>query len=102
MDTSHIEWRGDKPFVRFDGTNDNTIAGSMTHFMGKQKKAEITIVVNSTAKKPNDMLVLDQVYADGQIGYDRWRVPLNAWINVRDGGVVGDDGEPADYADLIN
>ena len=79
--------------IEYTGSNGEEIASSMMAF-----NDNITIEVND--EDTGSDLSLNQVYSDGQVGRDRWRVPLGYSLNVRTGAVFGPDMAVQDYEQL--
>lgn len=91
-----IDWRGDKPFMEFDGSNGQAIAEAMSSY---RETREIFVNPNHSGAA----LSLSQRYVqhEGQPEtHDRWRVPVGYSINIRDGEVIDSAGRVQDYEEL--
>ena len=97
------QWAPDLPWMEFDGSNGEAIAAAMTeesHNKTDDPDLYITIFVN-----PNytgSSLSMSQTWPNtDQIGQDRWRVPLNYWINTDTGEVRDPQGTAVDWDTLV-
>lgn len=88
-----VEMRGDVPYIKFTGDNGEEVIDEMTTRMGLA--VEVNELFTGTG------LSINQIWGEGddqQIGWDRYRIPLNCLLNLTTGAVVNNDGDPVDYA----
>src|SRR5512144_1111505 len=94
-------WDPPAPWMQFDGENGEEIASAMTR-ASRWNSAEVdqvTIFVNPDYTGPS--LSMSQRYPDLQIGADRWRVPVNYWINPETGEVRDPEGTAMAWETLV-
>lgn len=96
-------WNPSYPWVKYDGTNAQDIQQAMDarYEEATQSNPEgpSHIVLNDEYTGPS--LSLNQIYGDGQIGRDRWRVPVGYWFNPETGEVRDDSGTAIDWDTLV-
>ena len=92
-----VELVDGKPIIEFTGGNGSEIATAMTEYMRQVRNSEITIQVGELSGSD---LSLDQLYDDGHLAKDRWRVPMGYRINVATGEVLNSSLIPQDYAEI--
>ena len=95
-------WNPDLPWMQFDGNNGDEIAAAMTASTNQDTipEAQVTIFVNPDYT--GSSLSMSQTFPNtNQIGEDRWRVPLDYWINTDRGEVRDPQGTIVDWDTLV-
>jgi len=97
------EWIPETPWVKLDGTNAEDIQQTMDDrvFSETQDRLEGPSHIVLNDEYTGESLSLNQVYGDGQIGRDRWRVPQGYWFNPVTGEVRNKAGIPQDWDLLV-
>lgn len=89
------------PILKFTGKNGAQLASELTVLANRKvtkgHTTQIVVNENHTGKS----LSLSQVFDDGQVVPDRYRVPVGMSLNTETGEVLNDEGVAQDYEDLI-
>lgn len=85
--------------MKYDKNNGEDIVKAMNANMMSNR--DTTHVEIGSDKRYGNVLVIDQVWDDGQRAFSRWVVPEGHSINVKTGEVTGPDKIPMDYENII-
>jgi hypothetical protein len=88
------------PRIEFTGDNGKQIAAELTNRANKANSNR-PVVIEVNDDHPGPSLSLNQVFYDGQVGVDRYRIPVGMSVITETGQVVDSKGNPQDYAELI-
>jgi len=101
---SDVQWQPDLPWMKNTGDNQDEIVSAFdAWYVGQteQNSGGASHIVKND-EYSGSSLSLNQVYPDGQVGHDRWRIPVGFWFNTNTGEVRNDEGIPQDWDTLVS